>query len=256
MGRSAFTLSTFVGFSLLGVQQAFVLPSASIGQGSFVQQQQQQQQQQTVARWTPAAAPRKTRRGGAGALSMQSTADFKNGMTIDIDGNPCKILEFLHVKPGKGSAFVRTKVRNLVTGNSLEKTFRAGESVSLAQVDKLDLQYTYKEGSMFYFMDSATYEEVSIDENIVGDKAGFFLEGMELSATYFNGKVIEVALPKQMILEVVETDPGEKGNTAQGATKPAKVAAGATINVPLFISTGEKIRIDTETKKYMSREKE
>ncbi|CAM9445281.1 unnamed protein product [Scytosiphon promiscuus] len=251
MARSAITLSAAVGFGLLGVQ-AFVLPSTTLRQGSFAPQQQQQ----TAARWTAAVAPSQTRRvGGAGALSMGSTADFKNGMTIDIDGNPCKILEFLHVKPGKGSAFVRTKVKNLITGNSLEKTFRAGEPVSLAQVDKLDLQYTYREGDMFYFMDSATYEEVSIAAKVVGDKAGFFLEGMELSATYFNGNIIEVTLPKQMILEVVETDPGEKGNTAQGATKPAKVGSGAIVNVPLFITTGEKIRIDTESKKYMERAK-
>ncbi|CAN0208975.1 unnamed protein product [Pylaiella littoralis] len=250
MGRSGITLSAVVGFGLFGVQ-AFVSPSATLRQGTFVQQQPQ-----TVARWTSGAASRKTRGGGAaGALSMESTADFKNGMTIDIDGNPCKILEFLHVKPGKGSAFVRTKVKNLISGNSLEKTFRAGEPVSLAQVDKLDLQYTYMEGDMYYFMDSATYEEVSIASKVVGDKAGFFIEGMELSATYFNGKIIEVTLPKQMVLEVVETDPGEKGNTAQGATKPAKVAAGAVIYVPLFIAQGEKIRVDTETKKYMERAK-
>ncbi|CBJ26394.1 elongation factor P [Ectocarpus siliculosus] len=240
------------GLGLLGAE-AFVLPSATLRQGSFAQQQQQQR---GVTRWTAAAGPRTARGGGVGALSMGSTADFKNGMTIDIDGNPCKILEFLHVKPGKGSAFVRTKVKNLITGNSLEKTFRAGEPVEQAQVDKVDLQYTYKEGDMYYFMDSATYEEVSIAEKVVGDKAGFFLEGMELSATYFKGKVIEVTLPKQMILEVVETDPGEKGNTAQGATKPAKVAAGAIINVPLFITTGEKIRVDIDSKKYMERAKE
>ncbi|CAN0090275.1 unnamed protein product, partial [Ectocarpus fasciculatus] len=242
-----------LGLGLLGVQ-AFVVPSATLRQGSFAQQQQ------GVTRWTAAAGPRTARGGGVGALSMGSTADFKNGMTVDIDGNPCKILEFLHVKPGKGSAFVRTKVKNLITGNSLEKTFRAGEPVEQAQVDKLNLQYTYKEGDMYYFMDSATYEEVSIAEKVVGDKAGFFLEIGRAScrekATYFKGNVIEVTLPKQMILEVVETDPGEKGNTAQGATKPAKVAAGAMINVPLFITTGEKIRVDTESKKYMERAKE
>lgn len=189
-------------------------------------------------------------------MCMESTSDFKNGMTIDLDGSPCKILEFLHVKPGKGSAFVRTKVKNLITGNSLEKTFRAGESISLAQVDRLDLQYTYLEGDMYYFMDTDTFEEVSITVKAVGDKAGFMVEGMNLEAMFFKGKPIDVSIPKQMVLEVVETDPGEKGNTAQGGSKPAKLESGATVNVPLFITIGEKIRVDTEAKKYMSRANE
>ncbi|CAN0227282.1 unnamed protein product [Ascophyllum nodosum] len=191
------------------------------------------------------------RRGGG--LLMESTSDFKNGMTIDLDGNPCKILEFLHVKPGKGSAFVRTKVKNLITGNSLEKTFRAGEPITLAQVDKLELQFTYSESNMFYFMDNNSFEEVSIEAEAIGDKADFMMEGMALTASFFNGKMIEVSIPKQMVLEVVETAPGEKGNTAQGASKPAKLETGVEINVPLFIAQGEKIKVDTETKKYLSR---
>eukprot|EP00904_Undaria_pinnatifida_P011431 jgi/Undpi1/7418/HiC_scaffold_22.g09891.m1 len=236
-------------FGLLGVH-AFVAPVAPLRQGSFAQQQQ------TVARWTEAAAPRRTG-GAAGALSMGSTADFKNGMTIDIDGNPCKILEFLHVKPGKGSAFVRTKVKNLISGNTLEKTFRAVSGVGgLLFVMPGRLYTICMPGDMYYFMDSSTFEEVSIDKKVVGDKAGFMLEGMNLSATYFNNRVIEIAIPKQMVVEVIETDPGEKGNTAQGASKPATVAAGAIVNVPLFITVGEKIKVDTETKKYMERSKE
>ncbi|CAM9323432.1 unnamed protein product [Chrysoparadoxa australica] len=188
------------------------------------------------------------------SLQMASTADFKNGLTIEIDGQPVKITEFLHVKPGKGSAFVRSKLKNLITGNSVEKTFRAGESIQLAQVDRQKMQFTYNDGTNYMFMDSETFEEVAVPPESVGDKKGFLQEGLEVDCITWNNKVIELQLPRVMVLEVTETDPGVKGNTVQGGTKPATLETGAVINVPLFVNQGEKIKVDTEEKKYMSRE--
>jgi len=184
---------------------------------------------------------------------MLDTSSFKNGLTLEIDGAPVKIVEFLHVKPGKGAAFVRSKLKNLITGNTVEKTFRAGESVIAAQIEKSEGQFTYSADDSYFFMDMATFEEDCIPADFLGNTVQWLQAGSEVGILKWNGKVIDVSVPKTLILEVVETDPGVKGNTVQGGNKPAKLSTGAVINVPLFIEVGEKIKVDTEEKKYLSR---
>ena len=182
-----------------------------------------------------------------------STADFKNGMTLEIDGAPCKIMEFLHVKPGKGSAFVRSKLKNLRDGTTQEKTFRAGESVVAADVYKSDHQFTYKDGDNFMFMSMETFEEIPVGPKNI-DNADLLKEGLSCAVSIWNEQVIDVTLPQQVEYEVVETPPNFKGNTAQGGTKPATLDSGAVINVPMFIETGEKIMVSTQGRpEYMSR---
>ena len=181
-----------------------------------------------------------------------STADFKNGMTIEIDGTPFKILEFLHVKPGKGAAFVRSKIKNMTNGSVQEKTFRAGETFDAAQVEKVEMQYTYDDGPNFAFMNMDTFEEQLIEGKKIENKE-LLIPGVSVSALIWNGQVIDVALPSMMEFEVVECPPNFKGNTAQGAMKPATLEGGAVVQVPMFIETGEKIRIDTNEMKYVSR---
>ena len=181
-----------------------------------------------------------------------STADFKNGMTIEIDGVPFKLLEFLHVKPGKGAAFVRSKIKNMMNGSVQEKTFRAGETFEAAQVDKIEMQYTYDDGSNFAFMNMETFEEQLI-ENMKIENKELLIPGVPVTALLWNDQVIDVSLPAMMEIEVVECPPNFKGNTAQGAMKPATLEGGAIVQVPMFIETGEKIRIDTSEMKYVSR---
>lgn len=159
--------------------------------------------------------------------------------------------EFLHVKPGKGAAFVRSKLKNFLTGNTVERTWRAGESVELANVDKKDSQFTYTDGEEYVFMDMSTYEETRIPKDDAWAK--YLKEGMDVSVLVWNDKVISVDLPNTVELEVVETDPGVKGNTAQGGSKPATLETGAVIQVPLFIQQGEKIKVDTRSDEYLSR---
>jgi translation elongation factor P len=182
-----------------------------------------------------------------------SSNDFRVGLTIEVDGSPFKVIEHLHVKPGKGAAFVRTKLKNLLTGNTMERTFRAGESVPEAQVEKAEMQYTYQEENDYVFMNMTTFEEERIPTGIVGDTSKYLRVGQDVSVTKWNGKPIEVEVPTTMTLEVVETDPGVRGNTAQGGSKPAKLETGVTIQVPLFIEVGEKIKVDTRTGTYLSR---
>mmetsp|Transcript_48283 Transcript_48283/g.70560 ORF Transcript_48283/g.70560 Transcript_48283/m.70560 type:complete len:235 (+) Transcript_48283:24-728(+) len=189
-------------------------------------------------------------------LSMLDTSSFKNGLTIEIDGAPVKIVEFLHVKPGKGAAFVRSKLKNLITGNTVEKTFRAGESVQAAEISKAEGQFTYEEDENYVFMDMETFEEDRVPTKALGDTVDWLMEGSEVKIIKWNGKVIDVEIPKTLTLEVIETDPGVKGNTAQGGSKPAKLSTGATVNVPLFIAQGEFIKVDTQDKKYLSRGEE
>lgn len=185
---------------------------------------------------------------------MISSNDFRTGTTIEIDGAVWRVVEFLHVKPGKGSAFVRTKLKNAKTGNVVEKTFRAGETVPQAVLEKSTLQYTYKDGDDFVFMDMETYEEGRLTAATIGDRVKYLKEGMEANVITWNGQVIEVELPNSVVLEVIETDPGVKGDTATGGTKPAKVETGAQVMVPLFISVGERIKIDTRNDSYLGRE--
>eukprot|EP00850_Spirogloea_muscicola_P025113 SM002213S07007 [mRNA] locus=s2213:120:1689:- [translate_table: standard] len=163
-------------------------------------------------------------------------------------------VEFLHVKPGKGAAFVRTKLRNYVTGNTVERTFRAGESIDEATVTKEVMQYTYAEGDQYVFMDMGTYEETRLTAGNIGDKSKWLMEGMECNVLQWNGKVIDVELPINVKLSVTQTDPGVKGDTASGGgTKPATLETGATIMVPLFINQGDTVVIDTRAGSYMSR---
>jgi len=186
--------------------------------------------------------------------TMISSNDFRTGTTIEIDGAVWKVVEFLHVKPGKGSAFVRTKLKNAQTGSVVEKTFRAGESVTQAVIEKNVMQHTYKDGEDFVFMDMETYDETRLGESQIGARVKYLKDGMEVNVITWNEKVIEVELPNSVVLEVTQTDPGLKGDTATGGTKPAIVETGAQVMVPLFITTGEKIKIDTRSDSYLGRE--
>ncbi|ERN40492.1 translation elongation factor P [Rubidibacter lacunae KORDI 51-2] len=185
---------------------------------------------------------------------MISSNDFRTGVTIVLDDDVWRVVEFLHVKPGKGSAFVRTKLKSVKTGNSVERTFRAGETVPQAILEKRTMQHTYKDGDRFVFMDMESFEEATLDAAQIGDRVKYLGEGMEVSVVFWNETVLEVELPNSVTLEIVETDPGVKGDTATGGTKPAIVATGAQVNVPLFLSVGERIRIDTRTDTYLGRE--
>ena len=185
---------------------------------------------------------------------MISSNDFRPGVTIVLDGAVWRVIEFLHVKPGKGSAFVRTKLKNSQTGSVIERTFRAGETVPQANLEKSTMQHTYKEGDDYVFMDMESYEENRLSARQIGDRIKYIKEGMEVNVVRWDEQILEVELPNTVVLEVTQTDPGLKGDTATGGTKPATVETGAMIMVPLFITTGERIRIDTRTDSYQGRE--
>ena len=185
---------------------------------------------------------------------MISSNDFRPGVTIVLDGAVWRVIEFLHVKPGKGSAFVRTKLKNSQTGSVIERTFRAGETVPQANLEKSTMQHTYKEGDDYVFMDMESYEENRLSARQIGDRIKYIKEGMEVNVVRWDEQILEVELPNTVVLEVTQTDPGLKGDTATGGTKPAIVETGAMIMVPLFITTGERIRIDTRTDSYQGRE--
>lgn len=185
---------------------------------------------------------------------MISSNDFRTGVTVELDGSVWRVVEFLHVKPGKGSAFVRTKLKNVQTGNTVEKTFRAGETVPQANLEKRTMQHTYKDGDEYVFMDMQTYEETRMNGESLGDRINFLKEEMEVNVIFWDDKVLEIELPTSVVLEITETDPGVKGDTATGGTKPATVETGAQIMVPLFISIGEKIKVDTRDGSYLGRE--
>lgn len=184
---------------------------------------------------------------------MISTNDLKTGLTIKIDHGLWSVVEFLHVKPGKGAAFVRTKLKNVETGQVIEKTFRAGEKVERAMLDRSEMQYLYKEGSDLVMMDLETYEQIPVPEIAVGDGMKYLKENMNVSILRHDGKVIGVDLPNHVELEVIDTPPAEKGNTAQGGTKPATLEGGAVVNVPFFVAVGTVIRVDTRTNEYLDR---
>jgi elongation factor P len=185
---------------------------------------------------------------------MISSNDFRSGVTIELDGSVWRVVEFLHVKPGKGSAFVRTKLKNVQSGSVVERTFRAGETVPQASIEKRTMQHTYKEGDQYVFMDMETFEEATLPPNKIGDRVKFIKEGMEVNIVFWNEQVLEVELPMSVILEITDTDPGVKGDTATGGSKPAIVETGAQIMVPLFISIGERIKVDTRDGSYLGRE--
>lgn len=184
---------------------------------------------------------------------MISAGDFRNGVTIEYEGDIYTIIEFQHVKPGKGAAFVRTKLKNLKTGGIIEKTFRPTEKVPKAHIERKDMQYLYNDGDLFYFMDVESFDQIGLNKEQLGDSLTFVKENEMVKILSHNGLVFGVEPPLFVELEVTETEPGFKGDTATGATKPAVVETGATVNVPLFVEIGTKIKIDTRTGEYLSR---
>ncbi len=186
---------------------------------------------------------------------MVTAGDFRNGMTFEEDGNVMQIIEFQHVKPGKGAAFVRTKVRNVITGSVVEKTYNPSAKFPTAYVERKDMEYTYSDGDLYYFMDPETYEQVPVNKSDLGDAFKFVKENMVCKVLSYKGNVFGVEPPNFVELQITQTDPGFAGNTATNATKPATLETGAEIRVPLFIDNGEIIRIDTRTGEYMERVK-
>jgi len=184
---------------------------------------------------------------------MVAASDFRNGVTIEFEGGIYTIIEFQHVKPGKGAAFVRTKLKNIKTGGVIEKTFRPTEKVENALIERKDMQYLYSDGDLYHFMDNESYEQIALNKDTLGDALKFVKENETVKMLSHNGEVFGVEPPLFVELEITETEPGFKGDTAQGATKPAVVETGATVYVPLFINQGEKIKIDTRTGEYLSR---
>jgi elongation factor P len=184
---------------------------------------------------------------------MISSNDFRNGITIVIDGHLWTVIEFLHVKPGKGSAFVRTRLKNVKTGATVERTFRAGEKLERAIVDNRDMQMLYNDAEGFHFMDAESYENVTIQAELIGGPADFLKDGMKVAVQFYEGNPIGVDVPAHVELTVTETDPGFKGDTATGTTKPAKLETGTTVQVPLFVNPGDVVRIDTRDRRYISR---
>ncbi len=184
---------------------------------------------------------------------MVSAGDFRNGITIEFEGNIYQIIEFQHVKPGKGAAFVRTKLKNIINGGVVEKTFRPTEKCPQARIDRKDMQYLYNDGDLFYFMDGETYDQIALNSDAIGDALKFVKENENVKVCSHNGNVFAVEPPLFVELEITDTEPGFKGDTAQGATKPATVETGANVNVPLFVEQGDVIKIDTRTGEYLSR---
>jgi elongation factor P len=184
-----------------------------------------------------------------------STNELKNGMTLELDGTLFQIIEFQHVKPGKGGAFVRTKLRNVKTGAVAEKTFNAGVKVGLAIVERKDMQYLYADGMDFVFMDLDTYDQIHVSEQLMGDAAGYLVEGGQAQVSLHDGVPIAVDLAASMVLTITKTDPGVKGDTRTGAYKPATLETGLVVQVPLFVEEGEKVKIDTRSGEYIERVK-
>ena len=184
---------------------------------------------------------------------MISAGDFRNGITIELDNNIYQIIEFQHVKPGKGAAFVRTKLKNVKSGGVVEKTFRPTEKCPQARIDRKDMQYLYSDGDLFHFMDVENYEQIALNADAVGDTLKFVKENEMVKVCSHNGNVFAIEPPLFVELEITDTEPGFKGDPATGATKPAVVETGATVYVPLFVNQGDVIKIDTRTGEYLSR---
>jgi len=187
---------------------------------------------------------------------MYSTPDFRKGLKIELDGTPYSIVDFQHVKPGKGGAFVRTKLKNLLSGSTVDKTFRAGEKVGKPDINQSNMQFLYNDGDGYHFMNVDTYDQVQVPSEEIGSDRDLLKENTIVEVLEYNGKVIGIDLPNFVNLKVVQTEPGVKGDTATGATKPATVETGAEINVPLFINEGDVLKIDTRTGDYVERVKE
>lgn len=186
---------------------------------------------------------------------MYSTADFRKGLKIELDGAPYVIVDFLHVKPGKGGAFVRTKIKNLVTGRVLDQTFRSGERVKRPDLVEREMQYLYREGNDFYLMDNETFEQVTLTAEQMGDAVLFLTDNLNVKVLFFNQKPVAVELPTFVELTVTQTEPGVRGDTASGGSKPATLESGAVIQVPLFINEGDRVKVDTRSGTYIERVK-
>lgn len=186
---------------------------------------------------------------------MISTSQFRKGLKIQLDNVPFNIVDFQHVKPGKGNAFIRTKLRNLLNGNVLERTFKSGEKVEKPDLENKSMQYLYQEGEDFVFMDLETYEQIHISGESLGDTANFMQENIDAEVLFFQGTPIDIEIPNFIEVEITQTDPGVKGDTVSGSTKPATIETGAIIQVPLFVNEGEKIRVDTRSGTYVERVK-
>ena len=184
---------------------------------------------------------------------MVSAGDFRNGVTLEMDGNIYQIIEFQHVKPGKGAAFVRTKLKNIINGGVVEKTFRPTEKFPTARIDRVEMQYLYNDGDLYYFMNTENYDQIALNNETIGDALKFVKENEMVKVCSYNGNVFAVEPPLFVELEITDTEPGFKGDTATGATKPATVETGAVVYVPLFVEQGDKIKIDTRTGEYLSR---
>lgn len=184
---------------------------------------------------------------------MISAGDFRNGLTIEIEGNVYQIMEFQHVKPGKGAAFVRTKIKNVISGGVVERTFRPTEKFPAARIDRVDMQYLYADGDLYYFMNTETFDQIALNSDTIGDALKFVKENELCKVCSYNGNVFSVEPPLFVELEITDTEPGFKGDTATGASKPATVETGAQVMVPLFVNQGDKIKIDTRTGEYLSR---
>ncbi|TCP31172.1 translation elongation factor P (EF-P) [Scopulibacillus darangshiensis] len=184
---------------------------------------------------------------------MISVNDFRTGLTIEVDGGIWSVMEFQHVKPGKGAAFVRSKLRNLRTGSVQEKTFRAGEKVAKAHIDNRKMQYLYANGSAHAFMDLETYEQIELEDSQIEEQLNFLKENMEVNIQTYEGETLGVELPNTVVLEVAETEPGIKGDTASGGSKPATLETGYIVHVPFFVNQGDKLVVDTRSGDYVSR---
>lgn len=186
-------------------------------------------------------------------MATYDTSDIRKGLKIMMDGAPYVVVEFQFVKPGKGAAFTRTKIKNLLTGAVLERNFRSGEKFEPANVEIKSMQYLYKDGDLFVFMDTSTYDQVQIPSETIGDSAAFMPENLVVEVLFFHDRAVGVTLPNFIEQAIVDTEPGFRGDTATGSNKPAKISTGATVNVPLFITTGEKIKVDTRDGRYLGR---
>ncbi len=186
---------------------------------------------------------------------MADTSDFRNGLVMEHKNGLWKIVEFLHVKPGKGPAFVRTKLKNVKTGQVVDETFRAGEKITVIRLEARDYNYLYNDGEHYYFMDNETYEQITLTKEQLDDVTDFLVENTNTTIAFNGTDPVEVRIPQHMSLKIVKTDPGERGNTAQGGTKPAELETGVVLQVPLFIQEGETIRVDTKDRRYIERVK-
>jgi elongation factor P len=186
-------------------------------------------------------------------MGTTDTSQFRNGLKLEIDGQPFNITYFQHVKPGKGGAFVRTKLKNLLNGKVVERTFRSGEKFEEADIQEKSMQYLYHDGQDLVFMDAQTYDQIPIGGDVLGDAVDYLLENMEVAVLFWKGKPVSISLPNYIEAKVTKSDPGVKGDTSSGATKPATIESGATLQVPLFIEEGDVIRVDTRTGEYSER---